>query len=220
MLGENVYNQRHFSNQIGQDYNHLFHLSAHTTMNALSQQKHSLKFLQYTAARYLVIGGLNLTNQPTRPREPGLDGGFPDFEKLESIACRGPCSAFERVVMASVPPPSLRSLIYQSGNPLTLSAINPTSPDAEDIQDHDNYLIARLPFFRTTSAGTPNCLKEFSVVYENRTIASEVFTEHRTPRVRAISQALKRRHGATLTVSHEDGGAYYPPLLYVHRITC
>ena len=210
--GENVHNQRHFDNPIAQSFNHLFQLSAQTTISALRQQKHSLRSLEYVGSRFFVLGRLSFTNYIPRPREPGLDAGFADFDKLEEISLVGPCTAFERAVMSDSPPPNLLLLRYQCDNPLPPPS-GRESYNEKDPAAQDKYRASLLPFFRAPSASIPASLEELVATYQRDHFARISFSRLAKETIRDRALALKRVYGVKLMVQYIESSSYYPPLL-------
>jgi hypothetical protein len=175
----------------------------------LKQQQHSLKSLVYaTAGSYVLINGQFFHR--LRAREPGIDAGFADFHCLESIAAVGSCAAFERAVMSSNSPPNLRSISFQSENPMHLTH----NSRATNQDDRDRELLGMLPFLRAPSAAVPASLQEIYITYQRNIFQPLVLNEEKKENIRATARALMRVHGASLTITSKGYGNYFPPILY------
>ncbi len=204
--GENYHNERHFDNHVPLCYNGLFFRDTIATLEALSQQKDSLKSLTY------VSSGLQSGSfmQRLRLRQPGVDAGFADFNALESVTAVGSCAPFERAVMSSKSPPNLRSLHFESEKPFS-KALH-TDRSVSSTSDSD--VLASLPFLRAPSATLPGSLQELSIIELHYIMLSSEMPVAKRRHIVAVARALKKAHNATLMVKTKFFGSYYPPILH------
>jgi hypothetical protein len=144
-----------------------------------------------------------------RPRQPGVDAGFADFRRLENITCIGSCVGFERAVLSTSSPPNLRTLVYQSDNPITLPHRSSKDRPAED-----SYLQSLLPFLRAPSASIPASLEDLHVVYQRNHMQPVYLTSEKREHIRRVSKVLSKAHNINLMITSHTFGSYFPPLLY------
>jgi len=216
-LGENCHNERQFPNhEVAPSYNHLFRRDAEATVEAIGQQKHSLRSLTYVAASVYSWSTGQLLGGVLQPRRGGIDAAFADFIELESVTAIGSSSGFERAVMSSVPPPKLRYLTYQAENPLT-SPQGSSQRHNGDEAEMDRRLVALLPFLRAPSSSVPPGFKSLKIIYQRAHTQFVELTREKQTHVEKTAKALKAVYGADLTVGFKSFRGYYPPFLYGER---
>lgn len=204
--GENHYNADFFDDiTIPESYNFLFDADPVGAMAALKLQRSSLRSLTYAASCY---GGRNMC-RPTAPAD-SIDGGFSDFISLEQVALIRPCSIFERAVMTTQPPPSLRKLIYKGNAPF--------EPDREMLAFADSVSAqARstpsLPFLRAPSAVIPDTLCDLSITMFDADFRSALCNEDYRD---FITDSIKnaREKAINLQVLYTKKSNFFPPFLY------
>lgn len=184
-------------------------MDAAATIKALSQQKHSLRSLAYARAGHYTLSEGSFILRMLQRREPGVDAGFADFHRLESVTCIGACSQFEQAVLSTQSPPNLRTLVYQAENPITTLRAS-----SRDTVLNDSSLATYLPFLRAPSASVPACLETLHIVYQSRYRQPLRLSDYMREHIQRLAKALSKVHGASLTVAETTFGRYFPPFLY------
>lgn len=203
--GENHHNAFHFDDiPVDSNHNSLFATNAAATMNALQQQSHSLKFLEYHASH-------------SRPRwQPELlqsadavDGRFASFACLEEVTLVRSCPIFERAIVAVETPPTLRRLRFISSNPFTYKEstfVLQFEPPAAAPKP-------TIPFIRAGSGEIPPSLEELDIVVENGEENPTLYS----PRHRAFIRQASRESlekGLKLSILYTRWSSFFPPYLF------
>lgn len=189
--GENCHNQLNFENMLSPDVNHLFRTDPIATLQALSQQKDSLKTLTYVAAQYYRAGQL------LRAQHSPVDAGFAEFHSLETVTLKGQCPNFERAVMSSRSPPGLKLLVFRTDEIVW----PPFSKESE-------LSVNEIPFWRAPSCSVPATLSTLQIIGRDQDFTASM------KRV-IISVAKKMQQaGVELEVQVETRSSYFPPYLY------
>lgn len=207
-LGENCHNIRWFANQVDAEYNHLFRTDSEASVQALAQQKHSLKWLAY-ATPYPVTG-LHANTQVNRRHKAPHDGGFADFHYLEEVALFGECREFERALMTTKCPPNLKSIKIKARLPFSASY------DGYDDDDTGSDFLKLTPFLRAPSCCVSETLEHLDITFEwsRRPLLSymKFILRHKNLIIGAAHAAAEM--GIRLQVSATHRSQYFPPYLY------
>ncbi|KAF2211345.1 hypothetical protein CERZMDRAFT_98655 [Cercospora zeae-maydis SCOH1-5] len=189
-LGENCHNVRHFEDVVDPAASHLFENDPAATLEAIGQQRHSLKSLTYVTPEM---------RNGWRIKPPShVDAGFAAFPLLEHVTLHGKCPNFERAVMSSRSPPNLKSLTYQIDQIfwppyMDRSLDSPLNP---------------IPFIRAPSSSVPKSLTSLRIIGQ-----PQDFTTPMKHQVEAAARSMKEM-GIHLEFLFENWSPYYPPYLY------
>ncbi|KAI5363984.1 Putative F-box domain, leucine-rich repeat domain superfamily [Septoria linicola] len=190
-LGENCHNIDQFADKINPAANHLFNNNPAAALEAIGQQKSSLRELVYVTPE---------RNGWSRkvPKRSAVDAGFANFHYLESITLHGTCVNFERAVVSSRSPPMLKELIYKTDN-MFWSPIMDSAPEI---------VLSLLPFVRAPSSSLPTTLEKLRIISNKQHVNSSI-----RQNVRAAAKILEK-HGVVFQVAFETRSSYFPPYLY------
>lgn len=198
-LGENCHNFRHFGDHIDPVSNHLFSADSTAALAALGQQSHSLRDLTYAATdMHYQHQQCRLTARNSTP----TDAGFVDFGNLESVTLIGICPTFERAVMSSRSPPSLKSLTYRCENIF--------QPLPNGISETP---FAAIPFLRAPSSSVPSTLAKIDVICDNIPLTPATLSTQTRDYIRTAARETSKA-GIHLRVFTQGATTYYPPYLF------
>lgn len=182
----------HFDQQLNPAANYLFRNDPGLTLQALSQQKDSLKALTYVATSYYQHRSL------IRPPHSPTDAGFAEFHSLESVTLCGQCPNFERAVMSSQSPSSLKTLVFQTDE-IYWAPLGPTASVSA---------LDAIPFLRAPSCSVPPALSTLRIVGREQD-----FTAAMKGRISSAAKEMLKL-GVALEVQVESRSTYFPPFLY------
>lgn len=181
-----------FEQELSPAASYLFRNDPAATLEALGQQKHSLKTLTYVATQYYQRG------TRLRPQRSPVDAGFAEFHSLESVTLCGQCPNFERAVMSSRSPPELKTLLFHTDEIFW-------SPYADGIPES---ILNSIPFLRAPSCSVPPTLSTLQIIGREQ--------DFTTAMKRTIAHAAKetQKMGVSLEVQLQTRSSYFPPYLY------
>ncbi|PPJ54831.1 hypothetical protein CBER1_08428 [Cercospora berteroae] len=191
-LGENCHNCHHFEDVIDPAANNLFNNDPAATLEAISQQSHSLKTLVYVTPE--LFNGW----RRKMPKRSAVDAGFVGFHLLEEVTLHGRCPNFERAVLSSRAPPTLKVLTYQIDQMFWPPYLD-SSADAP---------LATIPFIRAPSSSVPPSLKTLRIIGHIQDLTTAMKGQ-----IEGAARGMKKM-GINFELHFETWSSYFPPYLY------